>query len=241
MTELALDSLDDRRGTASPTMGLVGGLVMALGSLSVIVTSLFYVLSPPAAVAPLLHAPPDAMAAAIAGAATMRIAGTSGVFGNLVMAVGALLLAMDRAAARRPVAATGWAAIVMSIVVFEIVDCLVGFVLAPAAAYAGGAATFASFRSIFAVYFLVGTVLFGAGGLLALTGTATTNRWIRLLTWAGWFNGAIGVAVGLSTFAGVALPQFVGGTVGIGAIIFAAAGVAAASHALYAEPTVRRP
>ena len=234
-------TLDDFPVARSRTIPIVGGWAVALGSLSVVVTTLFYVLSPPAAVAPVLLAPADALAAAAAGAKTMQIAGTSGVFGNLVMAVGVLMLTIERGLEGRAVAAAGWAAIFLSIIVFEIVDCLVGFVLSSAATDAAGQATFGAFRNIFAVYFLVGTVLFGAGGILALTDTAMTNNRIRLVTWAGRLNGAIAVVAGLATFAGFALPRLAGASVGVGAIIFVVVGLAVAREALYAETAVRRP
>ncbi len=89
----------------------IGGIAVAIGSFGVILTSLFYVLSP---------------AGAVEGLATMRIAGSFGVFGNLVMRSAACSW---RSTGPCALAAGGWAAILMSLVVFEIIDGLFGFVL----------------------------------------------------------------------------------------------------------------
>lgn len=208
----------------SPTLHVVGGWATALGSSGIIVTSLFYVLSPQAAVAPILQALPDTAQAAIAGATTMRVAGTAGVFGDLVMAIGALLLAVERAMRGRPLAAAGWSAILMSLLVFEIVDALVGFVLAPAASETSGVTAFLAFRNLFAVLFLVGTALFGAGAILALDSVRTRGRLPTWLVAVGVVDGAVALVAAVATFAGLPLSLLAGASIGIGAIIFVAVG-----------------
>lgn len=213
---------------ASLGLAVVGGWITALGAFSVVITSLFYVVSPPAAVAPVVMAPPGAAAAAAVGAATMRVAGTSGVFGNLVMAVGCLLLSIDAARRNRALAAAGWAAIVMSLVVFETVDALVGFVLAPAAADPNGGATFLAFRSLFGVFFLVGTALFGAGAILVSVPGEARSIGARWLAWTAVADGALAVTAALLTFAGLPLELAVGASIGIGSIVFVFVGIATA-------------
>ena len=108
----------------------VGGAAVALGSLCVVVTSVLYALSPPAAALP--TQPFDlasALAGAVAGGRTLSAAGTIGIFSDIVMAVGALLVGVDHARRGRALAAAGWSAILLSIVVFIFVDAIAGYVL----------------------------------------------------------------------------------------------------------------
>ena len=134
-----------------------GGACVALGSLGVTATSVLYALSPPAAALP--AQPFDqaaALAGAVAGARTMFAAGTVGIFSDIVVAVGALLVALELARRGRGLAVAGWIAIVLSIVLFTFVDAIVGFVLGPVAAMGDGAAAFAGFKRLFDVLFLLG-------------------------------------------------------------------------------------
>ena len=67
----------------------LGGALSALGALGVVITSAFYVASPPAVAGPVQ--PLDlaaAMAGALNGAVTLHAAGTIGVFGDLIWADG---------------------------------------------------------------------------------------------------------------------------------------------------------
>ena len=150
-----------------PGVLMAGGAALALGSFGVTVTSVLYALSPPAAALPAY--PLDlALAGARSGASTLHAAGTVGIFSDIVMAVGVLLVAFELVRRERAVAAAGWIAIFLSIVVFTFVDAMGGYVLAPLAGMNDGTSVFAGFKRLFDVLFLLGTVAFGGGAIVAL-------------------------------------------------------------------------
>jgi hypothetical protein len=204
-----------------------GGACVALGSLGVTATSVLYALSPPAAALP--AQPFDqaaALAGAVAGARTMFAAGTVGIFSDIVVAVGALLVALELARRGRGLAVAGWIAIVLSIVLFTFVDAIVGFVLGPVAAMGDGAAAFAGFKRLFDVLFLLGTTTFGVGAILALTNEMQSAAPIasKPLAVAGALAGLVGVLSAGACFAGFPLQQGVGVSIGLGSAIFVAIG-----------------
>ena len=204
-----------------------GGAALALGSLGVTVASVLYALSPPAAALP--AQPFDqalATAGALAGARTMFAAGTVGIFSDIVLAVGALLVALELARRGRGLAAAGWIAILLSVVVFTFVDAIVGYVLGPVAATAGGAAAFTGFKRLFDVLFLLGTMAFGAGAMLALTDELRSSRPIasKPVAMAGALTGLAGVLAAAACFAGFPVEQGVGISIGLGSAVFAAIG-----------------
>jgi hypothetical protein len=203
-----------------------GGAAVALGSLGVTATSVLYALSPPAAALP--TQPFDqALAGAVAGARTMSGAGTIGIFSDIVMAVGALLVALELARRGRGLAVAGWIAILLSIVVFTFVDAIVGYVLGPVAAMRDGAGAFAGFKRLFDVLFLLGTTAFGAGAVLALTSEMRSTAPIasKPVALAGALTGLAGVLAAGACFAGLPLEQGVGISIGLGSAVFVAIGV----------------
>jgi hypothetical protein len=205
-----------------------GGAAIALGALGVTVTSALYALSPAAAALP--TQPFDqvsALAGAITGARTMFAAGTVGIFSDIVMAVGALLIALELARRGRGLAAAGWIAILLSIVVFTFVDAIVGYVLSPVAAMKDGSAAFAGFKRLFDALFLLGTVAFGIGAMLALANEAFSEAPIasKPFALAGALTGLAGVLAAVACFAGFPLAQGVGISIGLGSAIFAVIGV----------------
>lgn len=204
-----------------------GGACVALGSFGVAVTSVLYALSPPAAALP--AQPFDqaaALAGAVAGQSIMRMAGTIGIFSDVVMAVGALVVAFELARRGRGVAVAGWAAIVLSIVVFTFVDAIVGFVLGPVAAMRDGASAFAGFKHLFDALFLLGTTAFGGGAILALMSEMQAGTPIagKPLAVVGMLAGLVGVLAAAACFAGFPLQQGVGISIGLGAAVFIAIG-----------------
>jgi hypothetical protein len=205
-----------------------GGAAVALGSLGVTVTSVLYALSPPAAALP--AQPFDhalALAGAVAGARTMFGAGTVGIFSDIVMAVGALLVASELARRGRGIAVAGWIAILLSIVVFTFVDAIVGYVLGPVAAMRDGTAAFTGFKRLFDVLFLLGTAAFGAGAMLALTNEmqSAVPMVSKPIALAAALTGLAGVLAAAACFAGFPLQQGVGLSVGIGSAVFVVIGV----------------
>jgi hypothetical protein len=231
MTEAAA-TLDPGREIANRRAAVsnlaAGGAALALGALGVTVTSVLYALSPPAAALP---AQPFnqtlALAGAVAGARTMLAAGTVGVFSDIVMAVGALLVALELARRGRGLAAAGWIAILLSIIVFTLVDAIVGFVLSPVAAMKDGAGAFAGFKLLFDVLFLVGTTAFGAGAMLALTNEMRAPVLLasKPVVLAGALTGLVGALAASTCFAGLPLEQGVGISIGLGSAVFAVIGV----------------
>ena len=204
-----------------------GGAALAAGSFGVTVASVLYALSPPAAALP--TQPFDqalAMAAAVTGARTMFAAGTVGVFSDIVMAVGALLVALELARRGKGLAAAGWIAILLSVVVFTFVDAIVGYVLGPVAATAGGAAAFAGFKRLFDVLFLLGTMAFGAGAVLALTSEIRSSTPIasKPAVVAGALAGLAGTLAAAACFMGFPLQQGVGISLGLGSAVFGVIG-----------------
>ena len=205
-----------------------GGAAVALGSLGVAATSVLYALSPSAAALP--AQPFDhalALAGAVAGARTMFGAGTIGIFSDIVMAVGALLVAFELARRGRGIAVAGWIAILLSIVVFTFVDAIVGYVLGPVAAMRDGAAAFAGFKRLFDVLFLLGTTAFGAGAMLALTSEMRSAAPMvsKPVALAGALAGLAGVLAATACFAGFPLQQGVGISIGLGSAVFVVIGM----------------
>jgi len=205
-----------------------GGAALALGSLGVTATSVLYALSPAAAALP--AQPFDfalALAGAVAGAQTMFAAGTVGIFSDLLMAVGALLVALELAWRGRGFAVAGWIAILLSIVVFTFVDAIVGYVLGPVAAMKDGAGAFAGFKRLFDVLFLLGTIAFGVGAMLALTNEMQSAAPIvgKPVAVTGALTGCAGVLAAAACFAGFPLEQGVGISIGVGSAVFVAIGV----------------
>ena len=204
-----------------------GGAAVALGSFGVTVTSALYALSPPAAALP--AQPFDqalALAGAVAGARTMFAAGTVGIFSDLVMAVGALLVALELARRGRSLAVAGWIAMLLSIVVFTLVDAIVGYVLGPVAALKDGASAFTAFKRLFDVLFLLGTTAFGTGAMLALTNEMRSAVPIvsKPVALAGALTGMAGVLAAGACLAGFPLEQAVGISIGLGSAVFVAIG-----------------
>jgi hypothetical protein len=235
MTDAGAATLDrgvEARGVRVSNL-TAGGTALAAGSLGVTVASVFYALSPPSAALP--AQPFDqalAMAGAVAGVRTMFAAGTIGIFSDIMMAVGALLVALELARRGRGLAVAGWLAILLSVVVFTFVDAIVGYVLGPVAATAGGAGAFTGFKRLFDVLFLLGTVAFGAGAVLAMTDEIRSPRPIasKSFAMAGALTGLAGVLSAGACLAGFPLEQGVGVSIGLGSAAFAAIGAQIATR-----------
>jgi len=227
MTEAGRVTLDLGQIEARVSNLRAGGAAVALGSFGVTATSVLYALSPPAAALP--AQPFDqalALAGAVAGARTMFAAGAVGIFSDIVMAVGALLVALELARRGRSLAVAGWIAILLSIVVFTLVDAIVGFVLGPVAVLKDGAGAFTAFKRLFDVLFLLGTTAFGAGAMLALTNEMRSAVPIvsKPVAIAGALTGMAGVLAAGACLAGFPLEQAVGISIGLGSAVFVAIG-----------------
>jgi hypothetical protein len=212
----------------------VGGMATALGSLGVIVTTAFYALSPPAAAMP--KQPFElitALEGTVAGAATMLAASTVGIFADVILAVGVLLVALEFARRDRGVATAGWLTIFLGVVIFIFVDAIVGHVLVPLAVTQAGAGAFAGFKYLFDTLFLLGTITFGAGAVLALGSEcrAASPLMSRPLAYIGIVIGLFGIAAAIACFAHLPLELAVGASIGLGSVLFMVIGVQLARRA----------
>ena len=214
---------DSDRGT--PVL-VVGGAALALGSLGVVATSVLYALSPPAAALP-AYPLDQAIAGARAGATTLFAAGTVGIFSDIIMAIGTLLVAFDLVLRRRTLAATGWIAMLLSIIVFTLVDAMGGYVLASLAVMSDGASAFSGFKRLFDVLFLLGTVAFGGGAIVALAADMSGPAPFvgKPLAIAGILVGLAGLLTSVACIIGLPFGQGVGISVGLGSALFTAIGL----------------
>ena len=115
----------------------------------------------------------------------------------------------------------------LSIVVFTFVDAIGGYVLAPLAGLNDGAGVFAGFKRLFDVLFLLGTVAFGGGAMVALADEmrASAPAVSRPLTVIGILVGLAAVLAAAACFVGLPFGQGVGISIGLGSVLFAAVGV----------------
>lgn len=208
------------------TLNLVwlGGLMMALGSVGVVLTSLFYALSPiPAALPmPALNFA-EVQKDMLAGQTTMRLAGIVGVPFDIIMTGGALLLMVFRKPAGHGAERLGWAFIAISVFIFIFVDALAVGVLTQLAALDGAFAAFAGFKLLFNLLFIAGLLAFGMGVPLVLFSELKAQRSVlaRPLILFGMAVGLVGLAAGLLYFAGVSLPMICGVCIALGSALFA--------------------
>jgi hypothetical protein len=204
---------------------LWGGGLLALGALGVVATSILYGMSPPAAAMPQATLDLAAVTAgAVNGAATMRLAGIFGVFGDIAITAGAFVLAA-RVLAEDAAGAAGWFLIGASTIVFAIVDAMVGFVLPPLAAAASP--TLLGMKQLFDVLFLVGTAAFGAGAALATLQSAFAAHGgiARLLAVLGFAAGLVALVSGGGSLIGVHLERYLGFGILGGSAIFTLIGM----------------
>lgn len=200
------------------------GLMLALGSAGVVVTSLFYGLSPPEAAMPMMTGDvPAAARAAREAAGLMRGAGLAGVPGDIAMAASTLLLGALASVRGHSIAALGWFLIAISTIIFTMVDALVGFVLAPAAM--SDAALFMALKRLFDILFLSGTLAFGVGAIATMRqiDPAILPQWSRVAV------GGIGLVAAVSALlimAGVLLPaHIIGLSIAAGAVSYTLIGI----------------
>jgi hypothetical protein len=205
-----------------PSALALAGWLSALGAASVVTTGVFYVLSPRPAAGPMQPLDIDAaMAGAVSGAPTLHIAGTVGIFGDVLWAAAALLLAGELTRRGRPMSALGWHGLFLSILIFTFVDGLTGFVMSPLAA-SHDVAAYAGFKRLWDMLFLLGVVTYSGGAVLALLGDVTSERPMiaRALCWAGVATALVGGAGAIAGFLGFGADQIAGASILIGPLLF---------------------
>lgn len=185
----------ERDTHANPTPDArLGALLLGGGALGLIATCIGYVLAGPEAALP-----GGASNAALAMAATpvasawMRVAGLFGMPSDVLLALGALLLATHEFQRRASLAMAGWLALAIASTLFIVVDAMVAMVLPVAAAQAGGDAAYAGLRALFDVLFAIGAWTAGVGALaVAWRRDGTVFRW-PAVGWGLRMAGLVGV------------------------------------------------
>lgn len=206
---------------------LAGGVATGLGALGVTLASVLYALSPPAAALPAQPLDPAAaIAGAIAGAVRMHAAGVVGMISDTFLATGALLVSAQAARGGRGWSAAGWIAIFVSVLIFIVVDVLVGHLLGPLAVTQGASGSFLGFKRLFDALFLLGTLTFGLGALVSMTDEyLRPGRWVsRPLALLGALTGLASFAAAAAGFCGLPAELAVGGGILLGGALFAAIG-----------------
>lgn len=204
------------------------GLLLAIGSFGVVVTSAFYALSPVPAALPIPNvAIPDALSGMLTGRNTMIAAGTAGIFGDVIMTAGALLLMVFRKPAGLQIERLGWALVVLSVTIFIFVDGLSASVLTQLAALDGGLPAFTGFKLFYNLLFTLGTAAFGAGVPCILASELQSQDSV-LPKWASWVGivaALAGLVSALLYFLGLSLPLVIGISIAITSLLFGVYGI----------------
>lgn len=218
------------RATANSrdTILFVAGTALAIGGFGVVITSILYALSPSVAALPMPNPSfADALSATIAGRHTMVAAGIIGVISDLILIAGALLMTVFRKPASLQVEKLGWILVVLSVLLFVVVDALAAGVLFQLAQYGTIGTGFAGAKLLFDTFFIFGTITFGIGApiILACELRAASPILSKSFAWIG-----IGVALaalvsGCLYFVGVNLSRVIGISVALEALLFAIYGL----------------
>lgn len=204
------------------------GLAVAIGAFGVVVTSIFYALSPVSAALPMPNPSfANALNGMITGRTTMIAAGTVGIIFDVILAVGTLMLMVFRNPASLQIERAGWAFVTISVLIFVLVDSLSAGVLTQIAGQDGATAAFAGFKLLFDTIFILGTISFGLGVPVILVSEMKSESPVlaKPLIWIGIFFASVGLVSGLLYFAKVSLPQLIGISIAGGTFIFAIYGI----------------
>ncbi len=227
---------------SEPATLRLAGVILALGSLAVVVTCVFYRLSPAAIALPVTVLDvAAALQGGMSGAHLMRLAGQAGIGGDLAITASALVIAHDRMLRGRPMAAIGWILIGLDTIVFLLTDSLVAYVLPPVAA-TGSAPTLVGFKALFDVSFLVGAATLGLGSLMAM-GSELSSAMPQLSRWAaaaGLLAGLISTMVAVGSLSGAPLHTLAGPSIAVSVIIYTWIGLEIALRPDRAALSIRR-
>jgi hypothetical protein len=205
-----------------------GGVWLATGAFGVVITSVLYALAPPLAVLPIANVSvPEALLASVAGQPWMAAAGGIGIFADVALATGALVLLSARRPTSTGLETSGWAWLAVTNLIFLVVDALVAHVLGPVAALGGSLPAFTGFKQLFDLLFILGTMTFGIGSMSILWGEmqATSPVVPRAVSVLGILVGVVGVVSAVGYFLGVNLAPVIGGSIGVGAVLFTILGI----------------
>jgi hypothetical protein len=198
-----------------------GGLLLAVGSIGVVIASAFYAVSPIAAALPAGGDLGDALEGALSGRVTLTLAGSVGTVSDVLFAAGSLLLLIFRDPVGYPIERVGWALGTFSVTIFIIVDALSAAVLPHVAGL--GISGYMGFKLLYNVLFALGTLIFGLSAPAIFAGELKASQSVvpKWVSWLGMIAGAVSFVSGLLYLVGVALPMVIGVAIAVGAAVFA--------------------
>jgi len=193
-----------------PQFGRIAALLIGTGAFGVIVTSVCYALAGADAAMPGGSTSVDAARAATAAASGwMRAAGLAGMPSDVLLAVGALMMAATQRGPGAAVAVAGWLALAIAGALFIVVDAMVAMVLPPLALLPGAEA-YSGLRSLFEVLFAIGAWAAGAGALAAAwSARGPEYRWPAAL-WLMRAAGIIGLLANTAFLLGLPGARLIG-------------------------------
>ena len=157
----------------------------------------------------------------------MRAAGLFGMPSDVLLALGAFLLASREFGRQRPLALAGWIALAIASVLFIVVDAMVAMVLPLAVAEP---ASYPAVRMLFDVLFAIGAWTAGGGALAVAWQADSLLRW-PAAAWGMRAAGAIGLAASSAHLLGIVGAQLIGPGIAVLALSALAVSIAALSPA----------
>lgn len=204
------------------------GLAMAIGSFGVVLTSIFYAISPVIAALPVPGVSiADAYDGMLSGRVTMMAAGIVGVPSDVILIAGTLLLLVFRTPAGLQIERLGLALITMGVVIFTFVDALAAGVLTQIAMLDTGMTVFAGFKFLFDILFIFGTITIGLGTPMVFASElkATSSILAKPLAWAGILFSLLGLTASILYFVQMPLAQLIGISIAGVSLIFGMYGI----------------
>lgn len=204
------------------------GLALAVGSFGVVLTSIFYALSPVTAALPVPDVSiAEAYQGMLSGRITMIAAGIIGVPSDVILIAGTLLLMVFRRPASLQLERLGLALITMGVVIFTFVDALAAGVLTQVASFDGTMTVFAGFKFLFDILFIFGTITIGLGTPMVFAGElkSTASILAKPLVWAGILFSLLGLISSILYFVQIPLPQLIGISIAGVSLIFGIYGI----------------
>ena len=204
------------------------GLALAVGSFGVVLTSIFYALSPVSAALPVPGVSiAEAQQGMLSGRITMIAAGIVGVPSDVILIASTLLLMVFRMPASLQIERLGLALVTMGVVIFTFVDALAAGVLTQIAAFDSTMTVFAGFKFLFDILFIFGTITIGLGAPMVFISElkATSSILSRPLAWAGTLFSLLGLISSILYFVHIPLPQLIGISIAGVSLIFGIYGI----------------
>ena len=212
-----------------PHFAHIAFALLGTGALGLIATSTFYALAGPQAALP-----GGASDIALARTATesaagwMRAAGLAGMPSDVLLAVGAVMLASMKRGPGAGLAVAGWLAMALAGALFIVVDAMVALVLPPAALTPHGEAAYAAQRALFDALFTIGAWTAGLGALAAAWSSHWPEWRSRTALWLMRAAGAVGVLANTAHLLGLPGAELIGPGIALLAVALLVMAVATA-------------